>query len=464
MSRTLRIVIPVLVLFVGAAGMVVLARQREIQTRPAPERTAPLVETLGLQPHTSGLDIEVDGLVVPYRELSLAAEVAGRVTFKAEECRGGNYVTQGTLLMEIDPRDYQFQVKQLQEELQQAESNLAELEAESRNLKEMIEVAEETQRLQAAELQRQQKLARRRVATATQLDESRRAYLKARSELLQLRKQLQMLDSRRSRLQAAQQLTQLRLEKARLDVQRTRVTAPVDGVVIQDMVEADSYVSKGTQLLTFEDTSKVEVKCHLKMDELYWLWLQAQSSEKRAGQAAPLKDLSSVARRDYQLPRTPARVVYELAGRRFAWQGVLSRYEGIGLDEATRTVPARAIVARPRQVRVLDAHGESLGRAAGPPALVRGMYVTVRLHAEPNIPLYTVPERAVRPGDRLWLVEDDKLRKVRVRVIEVIEGDAIVRPRLDDAAAARLLRGGARAVTSPLAAAEEGMDVRVEGE
>jgi hypothetical protein len=166
-------------------------------------------------------------------------------------------------------------------------------------------------------------------------------------------------------------------------------------------------------------------------------------------------------RRDYQLPRTPATVIYELAGRRFAWQGVLSRYEGIGLDDATRMVPARVIVKHPRQVRLLGGGSTSTPTPSGPPALVRGMYVTVRLHATPNVPMYAVPELAVRPGDRLWLVDGGKLRKVGVRVVEVIDEKAIIRPLADDETAVRLLRGGARAVVSPLAVAEDGMTVRV---
>jgi len=491
MRWTLQIVIPVFILAIGATGMFVLARKPDVATKPAEQLAAPAVETTTVEPHTSGLDIEVDGVVVPYRELSLAAEVAGRVAYKAEECRGGNYVTKGTLLLEIDPRDYEFQVKQLQEELEQAGYNLAELEAESKSLIEMIDVAEETWKLQSAELKRQQQLAQRRVATATQLDEAKAAQLRARNEVLQLRKQLQMLESRRSRLQAAQELMRLRLQKARIDLARTQVIAPVDGVVVQDMVEQDSYVNKGTQLVTFEDTSKVEVKCNLQMDELYWLWMQWQSSGATDGvpgetasrlgapsgvssvpggpPPGPLPEgegtvaaLNALARRDYQLPRTPATIVYELAGRRFEWDGVLSRYEGIGLDSTTRMVPARVVVEHPRQVRVSGKETMSTPHRSGPPALVRGMYVTVRLHAEPNVAMYSVPERAIRPGDWLWLVEDGQLRKVRVRVIEVMGGRAIIRPRSEDSTAATLLNGGAQAVISPLAVAEEGMAVRVE--
>ena len=55
------------------------------------------------------MTLEADGVVVPFREIELAAEVAGRIVERDERCRAGNFVTQGTLLARIDPQDYQLE-------------------------------------------------------------------------------------------------------------------------------------------------------------------------------------------------------------------------------------------------------------------------------------------------------------------------------------------------------------------
>ena len=52
-----------------------------------------------------------------------------------------------------------------------------------------------------------------------------------------------------------QTLTETMLERAQLDLGRTRISAPVSGVVVEEMVEAESFVSKGSPLVTIEDTS-----------------------------------------------------------------------------------------------------------------------------------------------------------------------------------------------------------------
>ncbi len=59
------------------------------------------------------LHLEVDGTVVPFREARVAAEVAGRVIYKADECEAGSYVRKDQLLMRIDPTDYQLEVQRL---------------------------------------------------------------------------------------------------------------------------------------------------------------------------------------------------------------------------------------------------------------------------------------------------------------------------------------------------------------
>ena len=105
----LRIAPPVLILTVGVAGYLILSREGKAPAETAEEDQAPLVETRQAEAHDGGLDIRVDGGVVPYREIELAAEVDGRIIEKEEVCRAGSYVKGGTLLLKIDARDYELE-------------------------------------------------------------------------------------------------------------------------------------------------------------------------------------------------------------------------------------------------------------------------------------------------------------------------------------------------------------------
>jgi len=148
-------------------------------------------------------------------------------------------------------------------------------------------------------------------------------------------------------------------------------------------------------------------------------------------------------------------VVYELAGRTYAWDGVLSRYDGAGLDERTRTVPCRVLVEDPQAVRRLDDdRGSDDGNRGpsplatpsetGPPALMRGMFVTLRFHVEPDVPLFDLPEKALRPGNQVLRVRDGRLKAVSIRVLSVANHTATVRVERGE------LREGDEVAVSPV--------------
>ncbi|MGD9722535.1 MAG: efflux RND transporter periplasmic adaptor subunit [Pirellulales bacterium] len=432
-----------------ALGILAFVALRSLREAPQAVREAdavPLVETITVAPHSGGLDIVVDGLVVPYREIDLAAEVSGRIAKKHPICREGNFVKAGTPLLEIDSRDYELEVERLRRELSQAAVSLEELDVETANTKSLMKVAQEQLALQRKDLARQEQLAAKRIVSDTELEKSKREELAALNAVLTLENQRQLLNTRRNRLISAHDLWQSQLAKAQLDLERTKVAAPASGVIISEMLEEDSYVQKGASLAKIEDTSAVEVKCNLRMEDLYWLW--AQQNGKPDGDDTGLS-------RDYQIPHAPVTVIYELGGRQYQWDGALSRFDGIGLDERTRTVPCRALVADPRKVRVDDAeHGAASTSREGPPALVRGMYVTVRVHAQPQMTLLEVPQRALQPGNRVWQVVDGKLAIRKVRVAD--SGAETVLVYADDAG----LQPGMKLVSSPLAVATDGMAVQ----
>ncbi len=225
-----------------------------------------------------------------------------------------------------------------------------------------------------------------------------------------------------------------------------------------DHVEAGTYVQPGTTLVTLEDTSAVEVRLNLRMDELNWLWRQ-QSPLHVKSHPDPVSG-------NYQFPETKTTVVYELGGRRFTWNGLLSRFDGVGLDERTRTVPCRVFIENPRAVGLEGSEGlvSDSPNITGPPALVRGMFVTVKIHAQPHANLLSLPERAIRPGNEVWIVRDGKLDRCQVQVARVTPLGVLIDADRSDLAAGDLV------VTTPMAATpkadglgyiEEGKPVRV---
>ena len=399
-----RVLAPIAILLAGFVGFFVLGAQTKDPPRVEELTEVVVVETVVVERHRGTIDFEVDGQVVPAREVTLSVEVSGRIVKKDEGARAGRYVKQGTVLFEIDSRDYELESERLRRELGQADVNLQEIDVQISSTEKLLKLAEDDLALQIREVKRVTDLAAKRAVSESDVDRVQRGELTARNAMLQQKNEVSLLKTRRSRLEYAEELAQTQLERAQLNVERCQIKAPFDGVIITDSVEEADYVRAGDPVLTIEDTSKVEIACNLQMDEIYWVWGQLPR-----GTTLP-KDQATQLR--YQLPQTPVEVTYRLAGRDYKWSGVLDRYDGLGLDEATRTVPCRVVVDDPGEVVVRDPatdvkddRGKVVEEGTkpavdGPRALVRGMYVRLVMKVETQDELLSLREGAIQPDKR----------------------------------------------------------------
>ena len=114
-----------------------------------------IVQLQSLEATGQQLSLDVDGTVVPFQEAKVAAEVAGRVVFKAKICEAGQYVQQGDLLMKIDPTDYEFEVERLTRQKEQEYQSLREIDQEMANAQRLIGIGKKDVALQQQEVDRQ---------------------------------------------------------------------------------------------------------------------------------------------------------------------------------------------------------------------------------------------------------------------------------------------------------------------
>lgn len=405
------LVVPVLLL-AASIGLVRFLGTVQSPTRPPIDDTRagrlfvlPAVDVLpvrSLESTGQKLQLKTDGTVVPFREIVLATEVAGSIIEKSPKCESGKFVNKGEMLMVIDPTDYELETKRLQRLRQQEYEALAEIDQEMANTQKSIELAKADIQLQQRELKRQQSLPDQ-FASQGEVDQARRSLLQAEQSLLLLQNQIELAKKKRIRSESAEQMAKMQLEAAENNLKRTTITAPMDGVIVSEQAELNTFVARGSPVVTIEDTSKVEVSASLRTDQLYWVL--NQDKEKDVVLNRP--DGNQV--RGYKLPPTPVVVQYKLSGRddlAYTWQGELVGYDGIGLDEQTRTVPVRIVVDQPQEFTVkrngtvIGKHGDA--SITGPTTLVRGMFVNLSLQLSPAVDLVVLPSESLKPGNRVW--------------------------------------------------------------
>lgn len=454
-SESGRFLAPLLILAVGIGGFVVFGQRPKVPQRAErPQKTMP-VRTAVVERYEEALPLEVDGVVVPYRQIRLSAEVEGRVMQKEPGSRAGSYVRLNAPLLQIDPTDYRLQVERLRSELKQAEADLDAVETDIDNTQKLIALSREEWLLRQKDLRRTEKAFARKAVTEREMDEGRRMELSARNTLQTLLNQLAASRRRKAILTAARERANVQFRQAMADLRRTEVAAPVNGTIVKDYVEEGDFVKKGDPLFLINETNRMEVKCSLRIDQLFWIWMQQKKSRLSDSQS-PREE--NVARRRFQLPQTPAEVVFRLNGVEYLWEGELSRYEGTGLDEKTRMVPCRVLVSAPAKVRVSGKGSRNTRGDILPPALFSGMYVSVRIPVQPSVPLLSIPAVALRPGGKVWVVRRGRLCVEPVEVVHAAGERVILRPRPQGK-----LQAGEKVVISPLPQVDEGLAVAETG-
>lgn len=435
---------PLVILGLGIAAFMFMGSQPPPARKEAVANVAVPVRTAEVERVTEGISIEADGVVVPLREVTLAAEVPGRVLHKSPACNEGQFVRKGTVLFEIDPRDYELDVDRLEREVKQSTLAIEEIDEELAQNAASLELSRRQVELAQREARRLEGLKAGKIVTESEHDRALREELTAANALAALEGQKRVLSKRRNRLVEAESLAATMLDKAKLDRERTTIKAPADGIIVEDKVEQDSFVAKGTPLVTIEDTSSAEVRTSLEMDDLARVWQSRPRGAAAGGEAAADADLD-----------TPATVVFSLGDIEYAWEGTLSRQEGRGLDEKTRTLPCRVLVRDPRAVKAIDRYGAAMQKlpTGAPRSLIRGMFVQVRVHADTTEELVSIPLEAQRPSGDVWLMRDGRLVVVRPHALQASGGRVFF-----EAASSGLLPGD-RVVTSQISNPRAGMAI-----
>tara|TARA_R110002020_G_scaffold223900_1_gene433224 strand:- start:88747 stop:90012 length:1266 start_codon:yes stop_codon:yes gene_type:complete len=287
LKRILFLVLPVLVLIGSVGGFIAMGA-----LKPAPEEKADIIEALPVLTATARAEpvtitVHGQGAVTARSEVSLAAEITGRVAYVSPNFLAGAQFKQGETLVRLESREYELGIVQAEAAVAQANTAL------------LQEISEGQIASQGAE----------------ELGISQVSDLTLR---------------RPQRAQAEAQLAsaQARLDEARLQLKRTRIIAPFSGRVRQKSVNVGAYVSPGAQLGDIYASDVVDVAIALTDTDLANLGLGIGFTETGSRKGPPVT-LSAI-----------------VAGVPHTWSGRITRTDS-GFDPETRVLFAYVEVADP---------------------------------------------------------------------------------------------------------------------
>lgn len=386
----LRLVIPLALLAGGVMAARVLVTTRAAPERAEREPQPTVVETMVAEATSRRAVVEAYGTVQPHRRLVVRAQVSGLVLEQHPELIAGGLLEAGSLLVRLDPRDYDFRVQEEEAALVRAEFELA---------------LEEGRQLVAAR-------------EWTLLGDS--------VERTELGEELALRRPHLREKQAAAKAARSRLDRARLDRDRTRIDVPFNAIVLSESVEPGQLVDLQTAIAELACVDDFHVQVNLPVSRLDLVVLPDAAGE--GGSSVEILNELGAGR----VHRYPGRVVRLLGD----------------VDPAGRMARLLVQVDDPLQLGTDGPVAEGVERVDRPPLLL-GEFVRARIAGPQAGRVVALPRRALREGDRVWVM--DEAGRLDVRDVAIAWGDD------DDVVLASGVEPGERIVTSSLAAPVPGM-------
>lgn len=293
--------------------------------------------------------MQVAGTVLSRSDATLSAEVEGRLVEVAEV--GGRF-SRGDVLARVEDAPLELRARELEAEIDRAEARLAFLEAE---------------------LKRYQQLAESKLASPTQVDQTR---------------------SERDIAAADLAMARARLDQVRDQIERARIRAPFDGIVARRLAQPGERVAVGSAVLRVYDPSSLEIVARAPLDYYRFLAPGDELSVQVSGRSimVPLRTLVSQGNENVH--------VFEIR---------LDLDEALPVGQTVRvTIPTaelREVIAVPRDALVLRGDGASV-YVVDEQNTARRMQVDVGIASGELIEV----RGPIQPGDRVVIRGNERLR------------------------------------------------------
>lgn len=345
------------------------------------------------------------GHIVPARVWNAAAEVSGRIVEKHPRLQSGNLMKAGTVVLRIDPTEYELAIARTRADIQATEAQIEEIGVRETNTRALLETENESRKLLEKEVARKRELLDKNTVSRSDYEREQRNLLAQVQQVVTLENTLRQLPAERKTLEAQLARYRAALESAGLDLAHTQVVLPFDARIAEVNVEASQFVRVGDPLVSADAIDRAEVSAQVPIGRVRALVFTEGTMDLSGPDTAPIGDSLGLSARVW------------LRGDEFStyWDGRVARFSDT-VDPETRTVGV-----------IVEVDDPYAGVRPGiRPPLVKGMFVEVELLGRPRPAQMVVPRSALY-GSEVYRVDDEsRLQRVPVRIGMRAPGYAVV--------------------------------------
>lgn len=421
-------------LFIPALMAGILILVLAVKLRPSPSSKPALersraVDVITLQQQPLAPQVTGFGRVKPKVEWKAISEVSGKVIYRHPELEKGRVLDAGTVILKIDPLDYQLTLAKAEADISSSEAQLAKLDLEEKNLKTTLTIEKNRLAISKKEVARKEELRRKGLTSQSALDLEKQSYLASQKVVQDLESQLQVLPKERRVSEAQLQVNQSKVEEAERSLEKTEITLPIDARISSVDIEQNQVVNMQQTMLVAHGIAEIEVDAQVALHDMQAL-------------ASSLTQYTAHADGRPRADQLALQASIQLSSGQFVqqWPAKVTRIsDTVSANQATVGV-----------ILEVAQDYSQLSPETAPP-LVNGMFVQATLEGQAN-PHWVIPERALH-GDKVYLMSDDDTLIIKP-VTVLFRREGLVAVQGDFIAAQQL-------VVNDLLPAVEGMALKV---
>ena len=378
-----------------ALGIVILVAA--IMLKPSPDLqknldNARIVEVLRLIKQTAAPQVRGFGLVSPKQTWQAIAEVNGKIIYRHPKLETGRLIRKGTMVLAVDPLEYQLKLMQAQANLNSAKAKLSRLDQEQRNINLSLKIEQQKLTLVKQEYQRKKALKNKELISNSELENQKQALLAQRNLLQNLSSSLNLIPDDKKITEAQINVSQAQLKDAERQLENTHFSLPFDARIAEVNIEQAQAVNKGSVLFTAQQLDRVEIKAELSLQD-------ADTLRRSANRFPDNNALPAIEKLNFN-----TRIMLKIGDKTLSWPAKLTRI-GDSINSQQATIDFYLEVAQ--DFTTLDLSNK--------PPLSKGMFVSAEIQGAAS-PQFIVPEKALH-GSNIYIL--DQTQKLQIKAIQV---------------------------------------------
>jgi multidrug efflux system membrane fusion protein len=403
----LLVIVPVLVLAGGLSAFVYMRATKPKVVTERPQERARLVDVVIVRRGTVTPSLRLYGQIAARRSVDLRALVAGEITAVAPGLVEGGSLKAGESVLQIDPFAYEGAVVRATADLAETRGRVAEIDARVAQERAALARGEEQAGIAERDNARLRQLVGSGVTTQRALDDSSLRLSQSQAALEQRQNQMAIYRAQVAQLAAIEARQGFALRQAERNLADVALKAPFDAIVSNAAADVGKLVNVNDRIATLIAVDALEVRFSLAASQYTRLTSDGQSLQDRKGMLFWATDrMANAARSGHAV--TVSRVAAQASGGSY---DVFARFD-----------------------------------AEAPAALRPGSFVEIAITDLTFSDAIALPPTALQDG-HVFVVSDNRLRRVLVEIVSVGTDQAVVRGSLPD---------GVLVVATPLDAPVDG--------